>query len=106
MSFNTINHLTKNGEHALNIGKVSNRDEQLILKAGEAGRDVTSQIAHVYNPNKEVTMTRTSRYLMDFKKSNPRALHGSIYKKEHSPDFYDLKKVSKGFSHLSHIYHP
>lgn len=56
MSLNTINHITKNGDHALNIGKVSNRDEQLILKAGEAGRDITSQIACVYNPNKEVTL--------------------------------------------------
>ena len=42
MSFNTIKKVTEKGARALAIGKVSNRDEQLILKAGEPLRDVTS----------------------------------------------------------------
>jgi hypothetical protein len=42
MSFNTIRKVTEKGDRALAIGKVASRDEQLILKAGEAGRDVTS----------------------------------------------------------------
>ena len=42
MSFNTIKKITQKGDHALAIGKVASRDEQLILKAGEPLRDVTS----------------------------------------------------------------
>ena len=35
-NYNTINQLTSKGHaHGLNIGKVSDRDENLILKAGE-----------------------------------------------------------------------
>ena len=56
MSFNTIKKITQKGEGALAIGKVADRDGQLILKAGEALRDVTSQIAAVYNPNKEAVL--------------------------------------------------
>ena len=43
---------------------------------------------------------------MDFKKYNPRSIHGSIYRKESSPDYYDTKKVSKGFSLQSQIIQP
>ena len=44
--------------------------------------------------------------IMDFKGYKPRSLHGSIYRKESSPDYYDTKKVSKGFSLLSQIVQP
>jgi hypothetical protein len=101
MSFNTIKKVTEKGERALAIGKVASRDEQLILKAGEALRDVTSQIAAVYNPNKEVVMSQNYGMIMNFSAYNPRTLHGSIYRKESSPDYYDTKKISKGFSLLS-----
>jgi hypothetical protein len=40
---------------------VSDRDENLILKAGEAQKDVYSYIANIYNPNKEVIMPPTSK---------------------------------------------
>jgi hypothetical protein len=106
MSFNTIRKVTEKGERALAIGKVASRDEQLILKAGEAGRDVTSQIAAVYNPNKEPVMQQNYGMIMDFKGYKARSIHGSIYRKESSPDYYDTKKISKGFSLLSQIVQP
>ena len=59
---------------------MSDRDENLILKAGEAQKDVYSYIANIYNPNKEVIMPPTSKQVMDFKKINPRSIHGSIYR--------------------------
>jgi len=92
----------------LDIGKVSDRDENLILKAGEAQKDVYSYIANIYNPNKEVIMPPTSKQVMDFKKINPRSIHGSIYRMpcDQSPDVYDTKKVSKGFNLLANIVHP
>ena len=45
---------------------------------------------------------------MDFKKINPRSVHGSIYRKpcDQSPDVYDTKNVQKGFNSLATIMHP
>jgi hypothetical protein len=51
-------------------------------------------------------MAQNYSMIMDFKKYNPRKIHGSIYKKEASPDYYDTKKISKGFSLLSQIVEP
>jgi hypothetical protein len=65
----------------LDIGKVSDRDENLIMKAGEAQKDICSYIANIYNPNKDVILPPTSKQVLDFKKVNARSLHGSIYRK-------------------------
>ena len=108
-NFNTINQLTsKSHQHGLDIGKVADRDENLILKAGEVGRDIYTQIANIYNPNKEVVLPPTSKQILDFKKINPRSMHGSIYRKpcDQSPEFYDTKKVHQGFNSLANIVHP
>jgi hypothetical protein len=82
----------------LDIGKVADRDENLILKAGEAGRDLSIYVAPNYDPNKEAVMPQPFRAVLDFKKSNHRTIHRSIYRRESSPDYYDTQKLHHGFA--------
>lgn len=44
--------------------------------------------------------------ILNFDGYKSRGLQGSIYKQESSPDYYDTKKISKGFSLLSQIVQP
>ena len=97
-SHNTIHHFTNRGQRALDIGKVSSRDENLILKGGEAGRDLSIHVAPNYEPNKEIVMSQSIKQALDFKKINHRTQYRSIYRKESSPDYYDSKKISTGYN--------
>lgn len=105
-NYNTIHHITAKGLHAVDMGRLSQRDEHLILKAGEAGRDLTLLASPNYEPNKEVVMTHPSKQVLDFKKSNHRTRYRSIYRKEASPDYYDVGKIHSGFNRQSQVVQP
>ena len=42
---------------------------------------------------KDFTMIKTATNVMRFEQFNKRSYHGSIYMKEHSPDYYDSDKI-------------
>jgi len=99
VDYNTIKELTSRGRHAVDIGRVSFRDEDLIKKGGEAGRDLSVSQVPYYNPNKDAVMP--GKQAINFGKANARTLAKSIYRKESSPDYYDTKKIFNGFNRLS-----
>lgn len=103
---NTINHLTLGGKNALDIGKVADRDENLILKAGDPGRDLSIFVSPNYDPNKEAVLPQPFKPVLDFKRSNHRTLYRSIYRRENSPDCYDTEKLHLGFTRQSQVVQP
>ena len=53
------------------------------------------------NPNKDAILGRQHLGHIQFDKVNSRAYHGSIYMKEHSPDYYDNTKIVNAYKKTS-----
>ena len=51
-------------------------------------------------------MGLANKQVLDFKRTNHRTIYRSIYKKESSPDYYDAKRILKGFNQQSQIVNP
>jgi hypothetical protein len=76
--------------------KCESRDQKLIAKGGETGRDLGSKSNVFYDTDKKFNvMKRLDRSVPLLDRTTQRINHNSIYKKHAVPDYYDETKVAE-----------